>query len=170
MPSFIVLSTIFLWEIMPQSWLLTKPVLGKKIFPFPSISSIKLGSLERSGKKKSWSKISKCTFLHFTVSRFIQIKKKSYAEIILTNEIPPRCDIPSRRVTIMSSRRVITSWRHTFLDAISHCNFNFVGRDMMTGWHIITRRDGILHQGGISLGCNMSIWQKNDKYRPSTDC
>ena len=30
-------------------------------------------------------------------------KKKSYAEIILTIVIPPRCDIPSRRVTIMSS-------------------------------------------------------------------
>ena len=106
----------------------------------------------------------------YTVSRFIQIKKKSYAEIILTNEIPPRCDIPSRRVTIMSSRRVITSWRHTSLDVISHCNFDFVGRDMMTGWHIITRRDGILHRGGISLGCNMSTWQKNDKYRPSSGC
>ena len=108
--------------------------------------------------------------MNLTVSRFILIRKKSYAEIILTNEIPPRCDIPSRRVTIMSSRRVITSWRHTSLDVISHCNFDFVGRDMMTGWHIITRRDGILHQGGISLGCNMSTWQKNDKYRPSTDC
>ena len=81
-----------------------------------------------------------------------------------------RCDIPSRRVTTMSSRRVITSWRHTYLNVISHCNFNFLGRDMMKGWHIITRRDGILHQGGISLGCNMSTWQKNDKYRPSSDC
>ena len=34
----------------------------------------------------------------------------------------------------------------------------------------LCRRDGILHRGGISLGCNMSTWQKNDKYRPSTDC
>ena len=39
-----------------------------------------------------------------------------------------------------------------------------------SGWHIITRRDGILHRGGISLGCNMSTWNRNDKYRPSSDC
>ena len=97
-------------------------------------------------------------------------KKKSYAEIILTNEIPPWCDIPSRRVTIMSSRRVITSWRHTFLDAISHCNFDFVGSDMMTGWHIITRWDGILHRGGISLVSNISRKRFYYFYRRGPDC
>ena len=107
---------------------------------------------------------------HWTVSRFIQIKKKPYAEIILTNEIPPWCDIPSRRVTIMSSRRVITSWRHTFLDANSHRNFNFVGRDMMTGWHIISRRDEILHRSGISSVSNISRKRFYYFYRRGPDC
>ena len=106
----------------------------------------------------------------YTVSRFIQIKKKSYAEIILTNEIPPRCDISSRRVTIMSSRRVIPSWRHTSLVVISHCNFGFVGRNIMTGWHIMTRQDGILRRGGISLGSNISRKRYYSFYRPGPDC